>query len=234
MHLSLPQVQRTRFFCLLAALLLSVTACADNTDEKLSFLSKHFENTASHSQLWQNGWFGLFSGVAALNAVAYTQTEGEHNRYDRKVGFVTSFLGAADLMINPMQTHHFAEQLHAMPQNSSAERELKLDQAVAWMQISAERERYEQSALNHILSGVVNGLAGLAVAYDDKRPGDGWVTFLTGTLASEVKIYTAPQQMTEAEWLYNSGKLTAQAAIDETPRWQIAAFGPLISATYRF
>lgn len=234
MHLSLLQGQRTRLFCLLTTFLLSVTARADDTDAKLSFLSKHFDNTASHSQLWQNGWFGLFSGVAALNAIAYTQTDGEHNRYDRKVGFVTSFLGAADLMINPMPTHNFAEQLHTMPQNTPSEREQKLTQAVAWMQISAERERYEQSALNHILSGVVNGLAGLAVAYDDKRPGDGWMTFITGTLASEAKIYTAPQQMTEAEWLYNSGKLTAQAAKDETPRWQIAAFGPLISATYRF
>jgi hypothetical protein len=88
--------------------------------------------------------------------------------------------------------------------------------------------------LNHVLTGLVNGLAGLAVAYDDKRPADGWMTFASGMIASEVKIYTAPQTMTEAREQYRNGNLEAAAAKSDTAYWQVAAFGPVLSATYHF
>ena len=225
---------RTASVLTLLIALSTSTVQADDTSTRLNFLNGRFNNAAGDSQLWQYGWFGLFSGVAAVNAVAWSQTEGKHNRYDRKVGFTTSFLGAADMLMNPMRTHDFAQQLSAMPEATAAQREQKLAQAEAWMQIAADRERYERSFLNHALSSVVNGLAGLAVAYDDKRPDDGWMTFVTGVIASEVKIYSAPEHMSETQWLYNSGKLTAEAAKVEQPHWQIAAFGPVLSASYRF
>lgn len=221
---------------LLCTLFLSGSAsvmAADDTD-KLHFLNMRFAQAAPDSQLWQYGWFGLFSGVAAVNGIAYSQTEGEHNRYDRKVGFTTSFLGAADMLLNPMRTHSFAEQLRAMPENTPEQRYSKLARAEAWMKIAAERERYEQSTLNHVLASVVNGLAGLAVAKDDGRVADGWMTFITGVVASEVKILSAPEHMLATEYLYNSGKLVTETAKADAPRWQIAAFGPVLSASYRF
>lgn len=206
---------------------------ADDTD-KLKFLNTRFSQAAADARLWQYGWLSLFSGVAVLNGAAYTQTEGEHNRYDRKVGFTTSFLGAADMLLNPMRTHNFAEQLQAMPEHTAEQRYSKRVQAEAWLTIAAERERYEQSTLNHVLASVVNGLAGLAVARDDGRVADGWMTFLTGVIASEVKILSAPENMLATEYLYHSGKLVSETAKDSTPRWQIAAFGPVLSASYRF
>ncbi|WP_430461615.1 hypothetical protein ACQUQU_02210 [Thalassolituus sp. LLYu03] len=219
---------------IVASLALSSAATADDTDQRLDYLSQQFSATETHAAYWQNGWFGLFAGVTAVNGIAYTQTEGEHNKYDRVVGFTTSFLGAADMLMNPMKTHEFSRQLSAMPDGSASERQAKLAQAEAWLHQAAERERYERSFLNHALSGVVNGLAGLAVAYDDKRPDDGWVTFLTGMITSEIKIYTSPTTMTETEAAYNSGKFSATAAMSEQPRWQVAAFGPVLSASYRF
>lgn len=215
-------------------LLLLTTCTIVQADEqvKLRFLQQQFNSSADHSRLWQNGWFGLFTGVTAVNGIAYTQTEGEHNKYDRAVGFTTSFLGAADMLLNPMQTHHFAGQLAAMQENGN--HQATLAQAEQWLNAAAEREIYEQSLLNHVLAGLVNGLAGLAVAYDDKRPADGWMTFATGMIASEVKIYTAPQTMTAAREQYRNGNLGAVTAISDSPYWQVAAFGPVLSATYHF
>jgi len=219
---------------LLTALLPAANARSGDSHDRLNFIQQQFDQTAAHSQWWQYGWLGLFSGAAAVSAVAWSQTEDKHNRYDRKVGFTTSFLGAADLLINPMQTHRYAAALSAMPDHTEEQQTARLAQAEIWLAASAERERYEQSLLNHALSGLVNGLAGLAVAYDDRRPDDGWVTFISGVIVSEVKIYTAPQTMMTAEQRYQSGNYAVTAAKADAPHWQIAAFGPVLSATYRF
>jgi len=222
-------------FALLLLLMLGCTATAQADEQsKLRFLQQQFDNSADHSRLWQNGWFGLFAGFTAVNGIAYTQTDGEHNKYDRVVGFTTSFLGAADMLLNPMETHNFADDLAAMPTTDNNARQAKLAQAEQWLNTAAEREIYERSLLNHVLAGLVNGLAGLAVAYDDKRPADGWMTFASGMIASEVKIYTAPQTMTEAREQYRNGNFEAAAAKSDTAYWQVAAFGPVLSATYHF
>ena len=232
--LSSLNLRQTSLQTLTLLSLLSCTAVQADEQAKLAFLQQQFDNSASHSRLWQDGWFGLFAGVTALNGIAYTQTDGEHNKYDRAVGFTTSFLGAADMLLNPMQTHRFAEDLKAMPETDNTARQLKLAQAEQWLNTAAEREIYEQSLLNHFLAGLVNGLAGLAVAYDDKRPADGWMTFATGMIASEVKIYTSPQTMTAAREQYHNGNLEAATAKSDAPYWQVAAFGPVLSATYHF
>ncbi len=220
---------------LLLCLLPFSSARASDISTRIEFIQANFDRTASHAANWQSGWLSLFSATAAVNGLAWTQTGGEHNRYDRVVGFSTSFLGAADMLLNPMQTHHFADQLRAMPATTARQQSAKLAQAEVWLSMAAERERYEQSLLNHAMASLVNGLAGLAVAYDDGRPDDGWVTFLTGVLASEVKILTAPETIADAEIRYRSGKLRpVAAATTDTPHWQFAAFGPVLSAQYRF
>lgn len=217
--------------------LLLLTGCAAvqaDDQAKLHFLQQQFDRSADYSRLWQDGWFGLFAGITAVNGIAYTQTDGEHNKYDRVVGFTTSFLGAADMLLNPVKTHDFAADLAAMPGNDSNARRAKRIQAEQWLNAAAEREIYEQSLLNHVLAGAINGLAGLAVAYDDKRPGDGWMTFVSGMIASEVKIYSAPQAMIAARKQYVDGNIETTAAKSDSAYWQIAAFGPVLSATYHF
>jgi len=210
------------------------TTRAQNSAEKISFIQQSFANSAVHSRTWQYGWFGFFTGVTAVNGIAYPQTDGDHNKYDRVVGFTTSFLGAADMIINPMPTHSYAESLAAMPQTTAEQKAEKLAQAEKWLSAAAERERYEQSFTSHALSTLVNGLAGLAVAYDDKRPDDGWMTFLSGVVSSEIKIYTAPTAMMEAEEAYQSGNYQQAAAKSDTPRWHVAALGPVLAVEYRF
>lgn len=211
---------------LLGALWTMPSIAATET-EKLQFIQNEFQANREHSLYWQQGWFGLFAGVAAVQGVAWHYTDDDNDRYDRAVGFTTSALGAADMLLNPMRSHHYADQL--------AGGNIRLNQAEQWLAAAAAREQYERSLTNHLLAGLVNGLAGLAVAYDDNRPDDGWVTFAMGMIATEVKIHTAPTHMTKAWQAYQRGELSpVTAATAEQPRWQIAAAGPVLWAQYRF
>ena len=218
-----------RFFALLAlsATCWSAPSIAATEADKLQFIQQEFQANREHSLYWQRGWFGLFAGVAAVQGVAWHYTDDDNDRYDRAVGFTTSALGAADMLLNPMRSHGYADQL--------AGGNVSLQQAEQWLAAAAAREQYERSLTNHLLAGLVNGLAGLAVAYDDNRPGDGWLTFASGMIATEVKIHTAPTRMTEAWQAYQRGELSPQAAATtELPRWQVAAAGPVLFLQYQF
>lgn len=201
--------------------------------QKTEFIQQYFDRESEHAELWQNGWFGLFAGVATLQGIAYTQTENEPNLTDRAVGFTTSFLGAADLLLNPLNTHKYAEQLAAMPDDSEAQKAAKRQQAERWLEAVAKREAYEQSWVNHLLSGLVNGIAGAVVANEGDRTGKGVATFISGVVASELKIYTAPQNAEKALQQYRQGNYSL-TAISEPQRWQFAAVGPVFHASYRF
>lgn len=219
---------------LIGAMLPSLAlAQTSESQQKTEFIQQYFNQEAEHAELWQNGWFGLFAGVATLQGIAYTQTENEPNLTDRAVGFTTSFLGAADLMLNPLKTHKYAEQLATLPADTAEQQAAKQQQAERWLEAVAKREAYEQSWVNHLLSGLVNGIAGAVVANEGDRTGQGVATFLSGVIASELKIYTAPQNATKTLERYRAGdySLTANS---QPQRWQFAAVGPVFHASYRF
>jgi len=219
--------------CFLPAIAFAQDLSDNNDQQKIRFIQQHFDQEAEHAQLWQNGWFGLFAGVATLQGIAYSQTENEPNLTDRAVGFTTSFLGAADLLLNPLKTHKYAEQLAAMPEDTEQQQQAKRQQAEQWLQAIAKREAYEQSWVNHVLSGLVNGIAGVVVANEGDRTDKGVATFLSGVLASELKIYTAPQNSEKALQQFHRGDYSL-AATSNQPRWQFAAAGPVFHASYRF
>lgn len=229
-----PLIQKAAVF--IVSLVCLSSAVADDANDnlkKIHFVQQHFDQQSGHTELWQNGWFGLFASVATLQGIAYSQTENEPRLTDRKVGFTTSFLGAADLLLNPMKTHRYAQQLRDMPEDTPQQQQRKASQAQAWLEAVAEREAYEQSWVNHLLSGVVNGLAGAVVANEGNRTAQGVATFVSGMVASELKIYTAPQQSVGALQRLRQGDYRS-AAKPVPRRWQFAASGPVLLAQYRF
>lgn len=222
-----------RVITLTLSLLLAITSHADE-QLQIDFIQQQFEQTRDHSQTWQWGWFGFLGTAATVQGIAANTVEDDKLQYDMSVGAVTSFLGAADMLMNPMQSHNYSDDLLSMKSNSRAEKTAKLQQAETWLAKAAAREAYEQSWTNHLLAGLVNGLAGLAVAYDDKRPIDGWLTFATGVAVSEFKIYTAPQTMMEAQQAYQSGNYSLQTAKKDQQRLFVAAAGPNLMINWKF
>lgn len=215
------------------ALLMAFNSYADE-QQKIDFIEQQFEQNKEHSQTWQWGWFGFLGTAAAVQGIAANTVDDDKLQYDMSVGAVTSFLGAADMLMNPMKSHNYSDQLQVMESSNPAQKSAKLQQAEAWLAKAAAREAYEQSWTNHLLAGLVNGLAGLAVAYDDKRPIDGWLTFATGVAVSEFKVYTAPQTMMAAQQAYQSGNYQLQTAKTEPQRLFIAAAGPNLMVNWKF
>lgn len=193
---------------------------------KLEFIQNNFSANAQHSRYWQNGWLAIFGASTVVHAGLWDQSGSHKESYNAKVTTITSTLATVDMLINPMKSHNYADQL-----NSS---DISLTQAEEWLAKAAKREQYERSLTNHLLSGLVNGLAGLAVGRDDKRKSDGWFTFASGMLASEVKIFTSPTRMTKAWEAYQDGDITPIANYDKQPRWYVAAAGPILQVQYNF
>ena len=223
-----------RIFLLALSLLLASASQANDKQIRIDFIQQQFAENAEHSRTWQWGWFGFLASAATVQGIGANVVDDDKLQYDMSVGAVTSFLGAADLIMNPMQSHNYNDQLQSMAMTSPAEQEAKLLKAEAWLAKAAAREAQEKSWVTHFLSTFVNGLAGLAVAYDDKRPIDGWLTFASGVAVSQFKIYTSPTHMMEAHQAYKSGNYQYQAAKIEPSRWEIAAAGPNVMVNWKF
>ncbi len=223
-----------RTLLLVMSLLLTSVSQADDQQIRINFIQQQFEQNADHSKTWQWGWFGFLTTATVVQGIGANVVDDDKLQYDMSVGAVTGFLGAADLIMNPMLSHSYSDQLQTMKMSSQAEQKAKLLKAEHWLAKAAARETQEKSWVTHALSTFVNGLAGLAVAYDDKRPIDGWLTFATGVAVSQFKIYTSPTHMMEAHQAYQSGNYNYQAAKIEPSRWQVAAAGPNLMVNWKF
>lgn len=223
-----------RIFLLGLSLLLPLTGQANDEQIKIDFIQRQFAENAEHSKTWQWGWLGFLAGAASAQTIGAIAIEDDALRYDMRVGAATSFLGAADLIINPMQSHHYSDQLKSMAMSSSTEQKATLLKAEAWLTQAAAREAQEKSWVTHFLSTFINGLAGLTVAYDDKRPIDGWLIFASGIAVSQFKIHTSPTSMIKAHQAYKSGNYQYKAAKIAPRRWEIAAAGPNLMVKWKF
>lgn len=224
-------------FTMLTALI-AITAHSDEhsmeQQMQFDFINQQFNNASDHSQTWQWGWFGFLGSATLIQTIGANTLNDDKIKYDMGVGAVTSLLGSADMLLNPMQSHLYSDQLQSMSRNSDLTLDAKLRQAESWLNHAGAREAYEQSLTNHLLSGLVNGLAALVIAYDDKRPVDAWVSFATGIAVSEVKIYTAPQSLIKAKADYQKGDYSLKTAKADQQRLFVAAAGPNLWVNWRF
>lgn len=223
-----------RLFSLAFTLIFMAVNSHANEQQRFDFIQQQFEQTRDHSQTWQWSWFGFLGTAATVQGIAANTVDDDKLQYDMSVGAVTSFLGAADMLLNPMKSHNYSDQLQSLNNDTDLTSAEKLKQAESWLDQAAAREAYEQSWTNHLLAGLVNGLAGLAVAYDDKRPIDGLLTFATGMAVTEFKIYTAPQTMIAAQQTYQSGNYSIKTAKADQQRLFLAASGPNLMVHWKF
>lgn len=223
-----------RLFSLAFTLIFMAVNSHANEQQRFDFIQQQFEQTRDHSQTWQWSWFGFLGTAATVQGIAANTVDDDKLQYDMSVGAVTSFLGAADMLLNPMKSHNYSDQLQSLNNDTDLTSAEKLKQAESWLDQAAAREAYEQSWTNHLLAGLVNGLAGLAVAYDDKRPIDGLLTFATGMAVTEFKIYTAPQTMIAAQQAYQSGNYSIKTAKADQQRLFLAASGPNLMVHWKF
>jgi len=209
-------------------------AHSNDDQQAINFIQQQLNDSQDHSELWQWGWSGFFITTLTAQVVGSRTVADEKTRYRMRVGSVTNSAGLAAILFNPMKTHRYADELSSLEGSSSEQLAQKRASAEYYLAAAAQREREEQSWVNHMLAGIVNGLASLTIAYDGKQPNDAWLAFATSMAVSELKIYTAPQTMIKAEQDYNSGDYYQKAAKRPQSQWSIAAMGPHISIDWRF
>lgn len=232
-----------RNIILFALFLLSPICVASDINERINFIEQKLNQSEQHSFLWQNGWLTFLAGSSALQANVQRNTSDPDMEYDLRVKATTAFLGAADLLMDPMETHKFAKELRAMPADTPEQQQAKLDRAEYFLTTAASYEKKQKSWKKHLLAGVVASLSGLAVGVGDDRPKDGWATFATGLLVAEFKIYTAPDNLVAAEQAYKNGQFVGhnsqgiyQNNLHTAPpgQWHFFANGPQIGFVRSF
>ncbi|MBT2774465.1 hypothetical protein J7J47_19755 [Halomonas sp. ISL-60] len=150
-----------------------------------------FENGASHANVWQWGWTGIYATSLAVNAYQSSEASAPDDRFDARVGVVKSALAVAG-MLTDRQPHPAAL---AEYERLKASGDLSGVQALGLQLAQAERERRGWGA--RVSSLLVNGVAGAVIAADG-RESDGAINFATGMLVNEVQIWSQPNQASSA------------------------------------
>ncbi|RUR56309.1 hypothetical protein [Vreelandella populi] len=177
---------------LLCALLCVVVlpAQAQTSDEWAGY-GDVFERGASHANLWQWSWTGIYGTSLAYNAYQSSEASDRDDRFDARVGVVKSALALGGMLMDS-QPHPAAL---AEYERLKARGELGGVQALGLELAQAERERRGWGA--RVSSLVVNGVAGAVIAADG-RESDGAINFATGMLVNELQIWTQPNQASSA------------------------------------
>ena len=218
------------FFVTLCALLHCAQA---NDEERITFVQNHFDEQSRHSALWQNGWLGAVSVNAAINASAFHNADNRKQRIDSSTALIVGALGITSSVQKPIQVHHYADQLSALPGNTEQELQLKRVQAEKWLAAAATREQHERSRTNRLTSTAVHALAGLLIATEGSGEKEAMASFLGGLLFSELKIRSAPNKSLEALTNYRLG-LFSSTQKNLQPYWQFQFNGQRIAANFYF
>ncbi|MDQ7734839.1 hypothetical protein QT231_19200 [Halomonas sp. SpR1] len=177
---------------LMIALPVSLQAQAQaQPDGQWSEYDEVFENGASHANVWQWGWTGIYGTSLAVNAYQSSEASDPDDRFDARVGVVKSALAVAG-MLTDRQPHPAAL---AEYERLKANGDLSGVQALVLELAQAERERRGWGA--RVSSLVVNGVAGAVIAADG-RESDGAINFATGMLVNELQIWSQPNQASSA------------------------------------
>lgn len=200
--------------------------------QKIAFIQNHFDLQSRHNLIWQNGWLTVVGVNTAINANAYHNAKDKTERVDTATALAVSTLGLTSSVQRPMQTHLYAGKLAELPSETKAEQNEKRQQAEKWLMEAANRESYEKSKKNRLISGAIHGVAGLIIATEGSGEKEALVSFASGMLFSELKIRTAPKQSIKALADYKLGLINAEQPQLKDPTWQFSFDGRKLAAHY--
>ena len=186
-------------FCLSAGLVQADVPT--DTSGKIRWIQDRLDQASQPARRWQYGWTTVYGGMTylyAAQASTLDETDEEHDRYDAVVNASSSFLGFASMILDPLSTVEAAGQLKQLPESTDEEKQIKRLKAESLLRSIALREQRGRSWKAHVLAGLVSLAAGVAVACDDDRTGDGAAMFAGSMLVSEIQIFSQPVHASKA------------------------------------
>jgi hypothetical protein len=162
---------------------------------RLSFIQGALDGGKKAADFWWYGWFGGYSAATVGQLAVYSGSDNEKQRQDMLVGSVTTGLGAAGVVVFPLEAGRFASRLRTIPAATPEERRSKLASAESFLRQAAAQESFGRSWKAQALATAVNLAAGLTIWLHYNRPAqDGLVTFAIGQLISEAQIFSQPMK----------------------------------------
>lgn len=200
------------FVALGAAFAQSQTTLSDEqVKERLGVVEIALSSAQPAAKTWWYGWISAYSAGAVVQGILakahwndvkmVEDAQGSRKVRDRGfaedmlVGGATCALGAGGLLINPFFPAYGPNKLRSMPEDTPAERLMKLHKAEGLLRRCAQREEEGRGWLTHLLNLGVNAVAGVVTAAAFHRPWyDGVITFATNEAVSLLNIYTQPRR----------------------------------------
>jgi hypothetical protein len=161
-------------------------------DRRLDFIERRLDASKLHAQIWYWSWMTLNVGATVGLSVGSALTDEGDTRASFIPQAVLAALGVADLtVIRPLEARFGAEPIQGLPQNSRAQRLIKLDRAEALLRGNAERAEGRRSWLLHLANFGLNAAAG-AATYATGKTSDALISFASGWAGGELYIWSEP------------------------------------------
>lgn len=163
------------------------------TSERIQCIQNMLNKSKTGVNVWWYGWLGAYSAATIGQGVFYFTSSDTNTKQDMALGAATTFLGATLQLLTPINTGHDAELLAQLPENTEAERQIKLTAAEKYLKSNARKETECRSWQIHALNEAVNLGSGLIVWLGYKRSiWEGVGNFLLNSVVTETQIWTQP------------------------------------------
>jgi len=162
---------------------------------RLDVVQKMIQKDATNTGRWWWGWLVGYSAATVGQVAGGLVTDNLKTRQDLYLGAATTFVGAAGQFLQPVRLSTYPDQLSLMPENTSAERLIKLEKAEEFLQQRAMSEQDGRSWQVHAVSTAVNLASGLITWLGFKRTWqDGLVNFAINEAITEAQIWSQPMR----------------------------------------
>lgn len=224
------------FLCL--CLTPALAESPSDTTDRIQWIQTQLDRAAASSNTWQYAWstaYGAMTYLYSAQAVTLDDDDQDDDRFDSQVNAITSFLGFASMLADPLLTPKPVNALKKLPASTEQEKKAALGEWENLLRRSALREKRGRSWKTHALAGIVSVAAGVAVACDGSRKGDGVVMFAGSLLVSEIQIFTQPTKAYNAWKAYQNGSWSQTNAFGK-PRnkFFVSVLPRGVTLTYRF
>jgi len=183
-----------------------------NISERIDFIQASFDKGQTRAKLWSYAWMAIDGATAGIQT--YQAISSRHDRVSNIVGASESFLGLAELIIDPFHASSSGSDLRKIPGGTPEEQKAKLDKAETWLKRNYKQEKLWRSWLSH--AGVlVVGIIGAGIIWHYEGRKNALINGLTTIAGGELQIWTQPTRGIKDYNEYHSKYKDAYDAIPE-------------------
>ena len=162
------------------------------TNQELSTQKEIYSDYKDYSKMWQWGWTGVFASSIALNSYTIFNDESlPEEKFDAKVGFVTSFSGLLSMIRNPLALA-FGDDWDGQSEIGPKAQESKVLKGRSLFSLSLDEIHRRQSLKFQMALLTEQLIAAGFIAFVDDRPKDAVKRFLVGMITSELWVFSLP------------------------------------------